>query len=214
MKGIPKEALFAASMAVAPRAVTGLRNHGQLAPGMAADIVTLDYGAMSGDVIDGMLDASDLVLARGTARHVSSLIVAGREVVRDGEVHRRRYQRHRSRAGRADFGAKGQAYGPEAYRWDLSGGAAILLSVATAHVRMPNQGRQGLMSGCTMVLEPGHVLLPSRIGVKNVVLPPKAFSPDGDRSMMTRVSELHENSIVVTGTPVRVRRPDDRRPRT
>ncbi len=86
VKGIPRPALFAASMAVAPRAVTGLRNHGQLAPGMAADIVTLDYPAMSADVIEGMLDASDLVLARGTAQHVIALMVAGREVVKDGEV--------------------------------------------------------------------------------------------------------------------------------
>ena len=41
VKGIPRQALFAASMAVAPRAVTGLCTHGQLAPGMAADILTL-----------------------------------------------------------------------------------------------------------------------------------------------------------------------------
>jgi cytosine/adenosine deaminase-related metal-dependent hydrolase len=85
-EGIARHALFDASMAIAPLAATGLRNHGQLTPGMAADIVTLDYAAMSGDVIEGMLDESDLVLARGTAHHVVSLIVAGREVVRDGEV--------------------------------------------------------------------------------------------------------------------------------
>jgi len=86
VKGIPSRALFAASMAIAPRAVTGARVHGELAPGMAADIVTLDYSAMSQDVIEGVLDPSDLVLARGTARHVLSLIVAGREVVKDGAI--------------------------------------------------------------------------------------------------------------------------------
>ena len=86
MKSIPRDALFTASMAVAPRAVTGQRNHGQLAPGMAADIVTVDYGAMSRDVIDGMMDESNLVLSRATAHHVSSLMVAGREVVKGGKV--------------------------------------------------------------------------------------------------------------------------------
>src|SRR5256885_3127671 len=48
--------------------------------------ISLDYPAMSADVIEGMLDASDLVLARGTAQHVIALMVAGREVVKDGEV--------------------------------------------------------------------------------------------------------------------------------
>jgi cytosine/adenosine deaminase-related metal-dependent hydrolase len=86
VSGIPSNALFAASMAIAPRAVTGARVHGELARGMAADIVTLDYGAMSRDVIEGVLDPSDLVLARGTARHVLSLMVAGREVVKDGAI--------------------------------------------------------------------------------------------------------------------------------
>lgn len=86
MKNISREALFRGSMAVAARAVTGSHNHGRLAAGMAADIVTLDYGAMTRDVIDGMLDEAELVLARGASRHVLSLMVAGREVVRDGKV--------------------------------------------------------------------------------------------------------------------------------
>jgi cytosine/adenosine deaminase-related metal-dependent hydrolase len=85
-EGVPRNAIFAASMAVAPRAVTGMGNHGQLAPGMAADIVTLDYGAITRDAIDGMIDESEFVLARGTAHHVSSLFVAGRQVVEDGRV--------------------------------------------------------------------------------------------------------------------------------
>ena len=42
--------------------------------------------SISRGVIDGMLDELDLVLARGAARHVTSLIVAGREVVKDGEA--------------------------------------------------------------------------------------------------------------------------------
>jgi cytosine/adenosine deaminase-related metal-dependent hydrolase len=83
---LPRADLFAASMRHAPRAVTGRRNHGSLEPGMAADIVTLDYGAMTADVIDGLLDPTDLVLARAATRHVVDLVVAGRRIVRDGQV--------------------------------------------------------------------------------------------------------------------------------
>ena len=83
---IPRQILFAASMAVAPRAVTGRTDFGAIVPGAPADIVTLDYGAMTQDAIDGLLDASELVLARGTARYVRSLSVAGRQVLADGQV--------------------------------------------------------------------------------------------------------------------------------
>ena len=84
--GIPRQTLFAASMAVAPRAVTGRSDSGAIVPGAPADIVTLDYGAMTHDAIDGLLDKSELVLARGTARYVRSLTVAGRQVLTDGQV--------------------------------------------------------------------------------------------------------------------------------
>jgi 5-methylthioadenosine/S-adenosylhomocysteine deaminase len=84
--GIPRPMLFAASLAVAAKAVTGRTNFGSIAPGMAADIVTLDYGALSADVIDELCDPSELVLARGTAGFVRSLTVAGRQVVADGRV--------------------------------------------------------------------------------------------------------------------------------
>jgi 5-methylthioadenosine/S-adenosylhomocysteine deaminase len=84
--GIPNKALFASSMAIAPRAVTGLTSHGRLAAGMIADIVTLDYKDISRDAIEGLLDESELVLARGATRHVTSLTVAGRPVVENGRV--------------------------------------------------------------------------------------------------------------------------------
>lgn len=83
---LPMGALFSASMAIAPQAVTGATNHGELRPGMAADIVTLDYASISASTINGLLDDAELVFARGTAKHVRSLIVAGRQVVMDGKV--------------------------------------------------------------------------------------------------------------------------------
>jgi 5-methylthioadenosine/S-adenosylhomocysteine deaminase len=83
---IPIEAMFAASMRVAARAATGARDHGALAPGMKADVAVLDYGAMSADVVEGLLDEAVLILARGSTRHVRSLIVAGRQVLEDGRV--------------------------------------------------------------------------------------------------------------------------------
>jgi cytosine/adenosine deaminase-related metal-dependent hydrolase len=83
---LPIEKLFAASMAVVPEAVSGSQKHGKIRSGMVADIVTLDYASLSHDVIDGLLDEAELVLARGSTRHVHSLFVAGRQIVKEGKA--------------------------------------------------------------------------------------------------------------------------------
>src|SRR5437879_5432682 len=67
-------------------AVNGSSDYGVIALGAPADIVVLDYDQLSYDVVDGMIDPLELVLTRATARHVKSLYVAGREIVRDGRV--------------------------------------------------------------------------------------------------------------------------------
>jgi cytosine/adenosine deaminase-related metal-dependent hydrolase len=67
-------------------AVTGQEDYGTVAAGTPADFVVLDYDAMSRDLIEGMIDPLDVVLTRATARHVRSLYVAGRLIVRDGRV--------------------------------------------------------------------------------------------------------------------------------
>jgi hypothetical protein len=116
-------------------------NHGQLAPGMAGDIVTLDYGAITRDAIDGMIDESEFVLARGTAHHVSSLFVAGRQVVEDGQVlgvdmaaiekeltGQTRAQKG-ERAYRSDQGSEGQPPRAMPHRRSLSGRAALVLFI-------------------------------------------------------------------------------------
>jgi cytosine/adenosine deaminase-related metal-dependent hydrolase len=65
---------------------TGRRDYGEIAPGMPADMVVLDYEAMACDVIDGMVDETDVLLTRSTRRHVRDLIVDGRRIVEDGRA--------------------------------------------------------------------------------------------------------------------------------
>jgi len=66
-------------------AVTG-SNHAQIAPSGPADLLVLDWKSLSAELIDPDVPPFDLVLAKGVKQHVKGLIVAGRDVVRDGEV--------------------------------------------------------------------------------------------------------------------------------
>jgi cytosine/adenosine deaminase-related metal-dependent hydrolase len=59
---------------------------GRLAADEPADFVTLDWSALADDVLPGTVDPLDLVLARASARHIRRVVVAGREVVRDGRL--------------------------------------------------------------------------------------------------------------------------------
>lgn len=85
-EGLSKPALFHAALSNGARAVTGRGNHGTLAPGMAADILVLDYAALAHDVMPGVTPEMEIVLARATGRHVRALVVDGTEIVRDGNV--------------------------------------------------------------------------------------------------------------------------------
>ncbi|MET4480146.1 amidohydrolase family protein [Bradyrhizobium sp. F1.13.3] len=67
-------------------AVNGRNDYGRLTPGAPADILVLDYEALSYDLIENMIDPLEVVLTRASSRHVKSLYVAGREIVRDGKV--------------------------------------------------------------------------------------------------------------------------------
>jgi cytosine/adenosine deaminase-related metal-dependent hydrolase len=84
--GLGQSTLLRAALDHGARAVTGRVNHGALAPGMAADIMLLDFAALAHDVMPGVTPDIDVVLARATGRHVASLMVAGREIVRQGRV--------------------------------------------------------------------------------------------------------------------------------
>ena len=74
------------ALATGYRIVMNEGGYGAIEPGAPADLVSLDYAAMSGDIIDGMIDANDVVLTRATAKYVRDLWVAGRQVVKDGRV--------------------------------------------------------------------------------------------------------------------------------
>jgi len=58
----------------------------QITPGAPADLLVLDWKSLSAELIDPDVPPFDLVLAKGVKQHVKGLIVAGRDVMRDGEV--------------------------------------------------------------------------------------------------------------------------------
>jgi cytosine/adenosine deaminase-related metal-dependent hydrolase len=76
--------LFAAACRHGLKVVGGGEDGGTLAPGRPADLLTLDWSLLADDVLPGTVDPLDLLLARASARHIRRVIVAGREIVRDG----------------------------------------------------------------------------------------------------------------------------------
>ena len=66
--------------------ITNKDDGGALAPGMPADILVLDWDAVDHERVRPDLDPQDMLFARATMRHIHELIVAGRPVVRDGQV--------------------------------------------------------------------------------------------------------------------------------
>jgi 5-methylthioadenosine/S-adenosylhomocysteine deaminase len=66
--------------------VTNRDDGGALAPGMPADVLVLDWDAVDHERLRADLDPQDLLFSRATMRHIHELIVAGRSVVRDGQV--------------------------------------------------------------------------------------------------------------------------------
>lgn len=83
---LDKAALFEAALRRGPAIVTGAAGHGTIAPGAPADLLLLDYAAMSADIVDAACDETEIVLARATAEHVRALVVGGRTVVAGGRV--------------------------------------------------------------------------------------------------------------------------------
>jgi hypothetical protein len=78
---LDKAALFDATLKRGPELVTGASGFGAIEPGAPADILLLDYAAMTADAIAEVCDETDMVLARATAEHVKALVVSGRIVV-------------------------------------------------------------------------------------------------------------------------------------
>jgi cytosine/adenosine deaminase-related metal-dependent hydrolase len=70
-----------------PHSVSGATaSAGRLAAGAPADIVLLDWDALDDDALFADTDPLDLLLARGSGRHIADVIVAGRSVVNAGRV--------------------------------------------------------------------------------------------------------------------------------
>jgi cytosine/adenosine deaminase-related metal-dependent hydrolase len=69
------------------RFANGAPGDGSLRAGEPADILVLDLDALDRDAVMSV-EPIDLLFARSTAAHVASLIVAGREIARDGRLTR------------------------------------------------------------------------------------------------------------------------------
>jgi cytosine/adenosine deaminase-related metal-dependent hydrolase len=78
------ELLFDAALRNGFAVAMNSEKYGTVEPDMPADLVVLDYDAMSHDVIDGMIDEIDAVLTRCTRNHVRHVFVGGRQIVKDG----------------------------------------------------------------------------------------------------------------------------------
>lgn len=83
---LDKAALFDAALRRGPELVTGASGFGTIEPGTPADLLLLDYAAMTADAVAEVCDEADMLLARATAEHVKALIVAGGLVVAEGKL--------------------------------------------------------------------------------------------------------------------------------
>ena len=82
----PPARLFEAALRDGFRIIDGSEDYGTIRPGARADLVALDYGAMSADFLVESDDEVDVLLTRATSAHVRQLVVDGRDVVHDGHL--------------------------------------------------------------------------------------------------------------------------------
>ena len=82
----PPARLFEAALRDGARVIDGSEDYGTIRAGARADLVALDYGAMSADFLVESDDETDVLLTRATSAHVRHLVVDGRDVVRDGRL--------------------------------------------------------------------------------------------------------------------------------
>ena len=82
----PPARLFEAALRDGCQVIDGSGDYGTIRPGARADLVTLDYGAMSADFLVESDDEVDVLLTRATSTHLRHLVVDGRDVVRDGRL--------------------------------------------------------------------------------------------------------------------------------
>ncbi|MSP31704.1 MAG: hypothetical protein EXR03_02630 [Pseudolabrys sp.] len=80
------ERLFQAGLRNGFEVAMNSRDYGVIEPGKPADLVVLDYDAMSHDVIEGVVEEIEVLLTRATRAHVRHLVVNGRQVLQDGRT--------------------------------------------------------------------------------------------------------------------------------
>jgi cytosine/adenosine deaminase-related metal-dependent hydrolase len=81
---LTRSRLFEAATHDGRRAVLGDQAGAELLPGAPADLMLLDYAAMSRDILSATQEPIDVILTRATRKHIARLVVAGRDVVVDG----------------------------------------------------------------------------------------------------------------------------------
>jgi cytosine/adenosine deaminase-related metal-dependent hydrolase len=82
---VPRPDLFRFATENGRFAVTG-KTGAQAVTGADADLLVLDWDRLSAELIEPDVPPFDLLLAKARQEHIKGLIVAGREVVRDGAV--------------------------------------------------------------------------------------------------------------------------------
>lgn len=83
---IPRPDLFRFATGNGRFAVTGDPAPAEVVPGAPADLLVLDWPALSAELIEPDVPPFELLLAKARREHVKGLLVAGREVVRNGAV--------------------------------------------------------------------------------------------------------------------------------
>ena len=83
---LPPARLFEAAYRDGGRIIDGTEGYGTIEAGARADLVALDYAAMSADFVIESEDEVDVLLTRATAGHVRHLVVDGRDVLRGGRL--------------------------------------------------------------------------------------------------------------------------------
>ncbi len=78
------EQLFEAASVDGRRAVIGEDGGGRIAVGAPADLLVLDYAAMTPDVLSEGADPTNVLLTRATRKHISRLVVGGRTITLNG----------------------------------------------------------------------------------------------------------------------------------
>jgi cytosine/adenosine deaminase-related metal-dependent hydrolase len=83
---VPRDDMLRIATANGLFAITGTEDGATIAAGAPADLMMIDWQDLASELVDPDTPPLNLLLARGTKRHLRGMFVNGREVVRDGRV--------------------------------------------------------------------------------------------------------------------------------